>query len=115
VKQVMAEKSKFIRPEEFEGVGKVLDILNVDTEANGKYGPSVQFAVKEPKSNRERIWNCSSFRALKAVEPLLEIGNTLLRVWTTGIGTEKLYHAEAVGSDVSSTGSARKGSVRKRR
>ena len=37
----MAEKSKFISPEEFEGAGKILDILDVDPEAEGKYGPVV--------------------------------------------------------------------------
>lgn len=97
IKEVMAEKSKFISPEEFAGAGKILDILDVDPEAKGKYGPVVQFKVKEPKSNRERIWNVSSIRALRAINPLLEKGKRLIHVWTTGTGTDKLYHADVAG------------------
>lgn len=36
IREVMAEKSKFISPEEFAGAGKILDILDVDPEAKGK-------------------------------------------------------------------------------
>ena len=54
----------------------------------------LQFKVKEPKSNRERIWNVSSIRALRAINPLLEKGKRLIHVWTTGTGTDKLYHAD---------------------
>jgi hypothetical protein len=99
VQDFKAEKSKFIRSEEFEGDGKIIEILDIDTKAEGKYGPTIQFAVRDPKSNRNRIWDCSSIRAAKAIDPLLEIGESLIRVWTTGVGTEKLYHAEAVDND----------------
>ena len=74
IQDFKAEKSKFIRSEEFEDAGKIIEILDIDTKADGKYGSSLQFAVREPKSNRERIWDCSSIRAVKAIEPLLEIG-----------------------------------------
>ena len=85
VQDFKAEKSKFIRSEEFEGDGKIIEILDIDTKAEGKYGPTIQFAVREPKSNRNRIWDCSSIRAVKAIDPLLEIGESLIRVWTTGV------------------------------
>jgi len=35
----MVRKSKFVRAEEFAGKGKTIEILDVDTEGNGKFGP----------------------------------------------------------------------------
>ena len=52
VKEIMAQKYKFIRASEFAGKGKTLEVLDVDTEANGKFGPTVQLKVKEPKSEQ---------------------------------------------------------------
>ena len=53
IQDFKAEKSKFIRSEEFEGAGKIIEILDIGPKAEGKYGSSLQFAVREPKSNRE--------------------------------------------------------------
>ncbi len=96
VKEIMAQKYKFIRASEFAGKGKTLEVLDVDTEANGKFGPTVQLKVKEPKSSKERIWNITSIRALRAVTPLLEEDITLIHVWTTGTGTDTMYHVKEV-------------------
>jgi hypothetical protein len=97
VKEFIAHKSKFIKAEEFAGKGKILEILDIDTEANGKFGESVQFKFREPKNNTERIWNTSSTRALRAVTPLLEKGISLIHVWTTGTGTDTMYYAKEAG------------------
>jgi hypothetical protein len=97
VKEFMARKLKFVRAEEFAGKGKFVEILDVDTEAEGKFGPSVQIRLREPKNGIERIWNVSSVRALKAISPLLENGISLMRVWTTGNGMDTQYFAEEVG------------------
>jgi hypothetical protein len=97
VKEFMAQKFKFVRADEFAGKGKSIEILDVDTEVNGKFGPSVQIKLKEPRSENERIWNVSSIRALKAISPLFEKGITLMHVWTTGKGMDTQYYAKEVG------------------
>jgi hypothetical protein len=97
VKDVMAQKSKFINAGEFAGKGRTLEILDVDPEVKGKFGPVVQLKVRDPKSNMEKIWNCSSVRALRAVIPLLEKGITLIHVWTTGTGMHTMYNAKDAG------------------
>jgi hypothetical protein len=93
----MAKKFKFVKAEEFAGKGKSIEILDVDTEADGKFGPSVQIRLREPRSENERIWNVSSIRALKAISPLFEKGITLMHVWTTGKGMDTQYYAKEVG------------------
>ena len=90
----MAKKSKVVRAEEFAGKGKIMEVLDVDTEANGKFGESVHIKFREPETKNERIWNTSSIRALTAVSPLLEKGITLLHIWTTGTGMDTMYYAE---------------------
>lgn len=97
VKEFMARKLKFVRAEEFAGKGKSIEILDVDTEVDGKFGPSVQIKLREPKSERERIWNISSIRALKAISPLLEKGITFMHVWKTGEDKDTQYYAKEVG------------------
>jgi hypothetical protein len=93
VKNFIAQKSKFISPSEFAGNGKTIDILDY-SDADGKYGPVLQVKFRDPKNNRERIWNISSVRAARAIEPLLEQGKGLIHVWTTGTGTDTMYHAK---------------------
>jgi hypothetical protein len=96
VKEFMAQKFKFVRAEEFAGKGKSMEILEVDTEVDGKFGPAVQIKLREPHDAKERIWNTSSIRALKAISPLIERGATLMRVWTTGKGMDTQYFAEEI-------------------
>ena len=96
VKEFMARKSKFVRAEEFAGKGKSIEILDVDTEVDGKFGPAVQIKFKEPKNEMERIWNTGSIRALSAISPLFEKGITLMHVWTTGKGMDTQYYAREV-------------------
>lgn len=93
VKEFIAQKSKFISPGEFAGNGKTIEIVDY-SDADGKFGPVLQVKFRDPKNNRERIWNISSVRAAKAIEPLLEQGKALIHVWTTGTGTDTMYHAE---------------------
>lgn len=121
VKEIMAEKSKFINTEEFAGAGKIIDVRDMEPDATSKYGPVVQFAIREPKTNRERLWSCGSVRALRVVIPLYEAGKRMMHVWTTGTGKDKLYYAEAVsggaatGSSTSSKAKKRKGTAQKRK
>ena len=98
VKEFMARKAKFVRAEEFAGKGKTIEILDVDTEVDGKFGPSVQIKFREPKNENERIWNTGSIRALSAISPLFEKGIMLMHVWTTGKGMDTQYYAKEVGS-----------------
>lgn len=93
----MARKSKFVRAEEFAGKGTSIEILDVDPEVDGKFGPAVQIKCRDPKNEMERIWNTGSIRALRAVSPLFEKGITLMHVWTTGKGMDTQYFAEEVG------------------
>lgn len=97
VKEFMTKKFKFVRAEEFAGKGKSIEVLDVDTEVDGKFGPTVQIRLREPRSENERIWNVSSVRALKAISPLFEKGITLMHVWTTGKGMDTQYYAKEVG------------------
>ena len=97
VKEFMAQQLKFVRAEEFAGKGKSIEILDVNTEVDGKFGPSVQIKLREPKNERERIWNTGSVRALKAISPLFEKGITLMHVWTTGKGMDTQYYAKELG------------------
>ena len=97
IKEFMARKSKFVRAEEFAGKGKTIEILDVDTEVDGTFGPSVQIKFREPKNEKERIWNTGSIRALRAISPLYETGITLMHVWTTGKGMDTQYYAKEVG------------------
>ncbi|MPZ07059.1 MAG: hypothetical protein GEU26_11705 [Nitrososphaeraceae archaeon] len=94
VKEFMAGKLKFVRPVEFAGKGKSIEILDIDTEANGKFGPCVQIKLKEPESGNERIWNTTSIRALRVVFSLFEGGITRMHVWTRGTGTDTQYYAK---------------------
>jgi hypothetical protein len=71
--------------------------LDIDTEVEGKFGPTVQLKVKEPNSSNERIWNITSVRALIEISPLLDKGITLIHVWTTGTGMDTMYHVKEVG------------------
>jgi hypothetical protein len=93
VKDFIAQKSKFINASEFAGNGKTLDILDY-SNADGKYGPVLQVKFRDPKNNRERIWNISSVRAARAIEPLLQQDIRLIHVWTTGNGTDTMYYAK---------------------
>ena len=68
IDEFIAENSKFVSAKEFEGEGKVFEILKVEPGAKGKFGPVVQFLVKEPNSTRERIWNASSTGAQCTVQ-----------------------------------------------
>ena len=52
--------------------------------------PSVQIEFREPKNEKERIWNTGSIRALSAISPLFERGITLMHVWTTGQGMDRI-------------------------
>lgn len=97
VKEFMARKSKFVRAEEFAGKGKSIEMLEVDTEVDGKFGPSVQIKLREPNNEKERIWNTGSIRALRAISPLFEKGITMMHVWTTGKGMDTQYYAKEVG------------------
>jgi hypothetical protein len=97
VKEFMAQKSKFVRAEEFAGKGKTIEILDVDTEGNGKFGPAVQIKLREPTNEKEGIWNTGSIRALSAISPLFEKGITLMHVWTTGQGMDTQYYAKEMG------------------
>jgi hypothetical protein len=94
VREFIATKSKFVSSKEFEGEGKVMEILDVDPDAQGKYGPVVQYKVREPNINAERIWNCASIGALKAVHDKLEQGINMMRIRKTGSGSDTKYFAE---------------------
>ncbi len=39
ISEFIAENSKFVSAKEFEGAGKVFEILKVDPGAKGKFGP----------------------------------------------------------------------------
>ena len=95
IDEFIAENSKFVSAKEFEGEGKVFEILKVDPGAKGKFGPVVQFLVKEPNSTTERIWNASSTGALLAVNTLLKKGVKVQRIRKTGLGSDTKYFAEA--------------------
>ena len=89
----IAENSKYVSAKEFEGEGKVFEILKVEPGVKGKFGPVVQFLVKD--GTRDRIWNASSTGALLAVNTLLKRGVKKQKIRKTGLGSDTKYFAEA--------------------
>lgn len=96
VQEHMAKQGKYIKAVEFEGNGKVLEIIKAEADLKGKFGEAIQFLVREPETNKERLWTTSSSRAIAAVFALMKKGQNLMRIWSTGTGTDKQYYAEAV-------------------
>jgi hypothetical protein len=92
---------------EFEGSGKVLvfNSANVNPNANGKFGPVIEYTVKE-LSGIERIVNASAVSLISGLQSRLKekpAGTDVpLLVKKTGIGTDTKYVIEHANANSSS-------------
>jgi hypothetical protein len=106
INEYIARKSRFVSAREFEGNGKVLvfNSAKVNPNANGKFGPVIEYTVKE-LSGIERIVNASAVSLISGLQSRLKEKPTgtdvPLLVKKTGIGTDTKYvieHANASSS-----------------
>jgi hypothetical protein len=112
-----ANKKDFIKAEEFAGEGKIIQILKYEnTEAHGDFQPGIQFTCREPETGQERLWTTSSTRAIEAVEPYVERGVDMIRVYKTGTNKNNTYYfAEEVNDGHSSKSSTTAAATPKKR
>jgi hypothetical protein len=100
VDDYLARKSKFVSAKEFEGNGKVLlfNSKQVTFNEKGKFGPVVEYAVKEVGSGIERIVNASATTLIRGLRARLSehpAGNDIpLLVKRYGTGMDTKYVVE---------------------
>jgi hypothetical protein len=100
IQEYIARKSRFVSAREFEGNGKVL-IFNsgkVNPNAQGKFGPVIEYTVREPNSAIERIVNASAISLISGLQVRLKERqpktDVPLLVRKMGTGTDTKYVIE---------------------
>jgi hypothetical protein len=100
IDEYIARKSRIVTAKEFDGNGKVL-IFNskkVNPEAKGKFGPVIEYTVKDVPSNIERIVNASAISLITGIRARLKerpAGTDVkLLIKKTGVGSETRYIPE---------------------
>jgi hypothetical protein len=99
INDYIARKSRIVTTKEFEGNGKVL-VFNsnrVNPNANGKFGPVIEYTVKE-LSGVERVVNASAVSLISGLQSRLKEKSpgidVKLLVRKTGVGTDTRYNVE---------------------
>ena len=94
IEEYLARKSRFVSSKEFEGSGKTL-IFNsnrINPNAQGKFGPVIEYTVKEPNSGIERVVNASAATLIRGLQQRLKekpSGTDVpLIITKTGTGTD---------------------------
>jgi hypothetical protein len=89
-----------VTAKEYEGNGKVL-VFNsnkVNPNAQGKFGPVIEYTVKEPSSGIERIVNASAVSLISGIQSRLKEKpqgtDVPLLIKKTGVGTDTKYVVE---------------------
>jgi len=99
INDYIARKSRVVTAKEFEGNGKVLmfNSNRVKPDHPGKFGPVVQYIVKEP-SGIEREVNASAVSLISGLQSRLKEKppgtDVSLIVKKTGLGTDTRYVIE---------------------
>jgi hypothetical protein len=100
IDEYLARKSRYVSGKEYEGNGKVL-IFNsskVKPNAQGKFGPVIEYTVKEPNSGVERVVPASAVSFITGVRLRLREKppgtDVPLFIKRTGIGTDTKYVVE---------------------
>jgi hypothetical protein len=100
IEDYIARKSRILTAKEFDGNGKVLvfNSSKVNPNASGKFGPVIEYTVKEQPSGIERIVNASAVSLIRGLQEKLrekQQGTDVpLLVKKTGMGTETRYVVE---------------------
>jgi hypothetical protein len=100
IDEYLARKSKFVSAKEYEGNGKVLvfNSKKVNPNAQGKFGPVIEYTVTEPNNGIERTVNASAVSLIRGLrERLREKSSGIdvpLLVKKTGTGTDTKYVVE---------------------
>jgi hypothetical protein len=74
INDYIARKSRVVTAKEFEGNGKVLlfNSSRVNPNAIGKFGPVIEYTVKELSSGIERIVNASAVSLISGLQSRLK-------------------------------------------
>lgn len=100
INDYIAHKSRIVSGKEFEGNGKVLvfNSSKVNPNAIGKYGPVIEYTVKEPTSGIERIVNAGAVSMITGLQSRLKEKppgtDVPLLIKRTGAGTDTKYLVE---------------------
>jgi hypothetical protein len=100
VDDYLARKSRFVPAREFEGNGKVLVFNSQKVRLNkeGKFGPVIEYTVKEVGSGIERVVNASAVTLIGGLRARLRekpSGTDVpLLVRRSGVGTDTKYVVE---------------------
>jgi hypothetical protein len=100
VDEYLARKSRFVPAREYEGNGKVLLFNSTKVRLNqqGKFGPVIEYTVREPGIDVERIVNASAVTLITGLRARLRekpSGTDVpLLIKKTGMGTETKYLVE---------------------
>jgi hypothetical protein len=105
INDYIARKSRIVTAKEFEGNGKLL-VFNsnrVNPNASGKFGPVIEYTVKEQGSGIERIVNASAVSLIAGLQSRLKEKpqgtDVPMLVKKTGIGTDTRYVIEHASSN----------------
>jgi hypothetical protein len=100
INEYIARKSRFVSSREFEGNGKVFlfNSAKVNPNAVGKFGPVIEYTVKEQGSGIERVVNASAITLISGLQTRLKekppATNVPLLIKKTGVGTDTKYIVE---------------------
>jgi|SRR5919197_4562219 hypothetical protein len=100
VDEYLARKSRFVSAREYEGNGKILVFNSAKVRLNpqGKFGPVIEYTVRESGLNVERIVNASAVTLITGLRTRLRekpSGTDVpLLIKKTGISTDTKYMVE---------------------
>lgn len=99
IDEYIARKSRIVSAKEFEGNGKVLvfNSTKVNPNANGKFGPVIEYTIKE-LSGIERVVNASAISLISGIRSRMREKpsgiDVKLLVKKIGIGADTRYNVE---------------------
>jgi hypothetical protein len=100
IDEYLARKSRFVSAKEYEGNGKVLVFNSSKVKFNqqGKFGPVIEYTVREPNNGVERTVNASAVSLIRGLRERLREKpsgtDVALLVKKTGVGTDTKYVVE---------------------
>jgi hypothetical protein len=100
INEYIARKSRIVSGREFEGNGKILvfNSSKVNPNVTGKFGPVIEYTIKEPESGIERIVNAGAISMITGIQTRLKEKppgtDVPLLIKRTGTGTDTKYVVE---------------------
>ena len=73
IEEYLARKSRFVSSKEFEGNGKtvIFNSNKINPNAQGKFGPVIEYTIKEPSSGMVRVVNASAATLIRGLQQRL--------------------------------------------